>query len=340
MLDRKFNLGFFPTPLEPLKNLSKNYEGYDLWIKRDDHTGLASGGNKTRKLEYLIQRALDEGCDSVITAGAQQSNHCRQTAAACAIAGLDCHLMLGGNQPEAFNGNLLLSSLLGARITFTGESRKGEDMNDLGAKLETEGKKPYLIPYGGSDSTGALGFVNAVRELKEQLTDLDKKVDYIFFASSSGGMQAGLTLGVELYDLPVALKPISIDKAETHGLPLCEMVYRIVTSTAPSLGIRKEFSQEETLLDQSYDSAGYGIVTDGERHAIRELARSEGILLDPVYTGRAFYGMLDCLKCGTIPKGSTVLFWHTGGLPAIFDYSADLQTLNAEVDTERQKMNS
>ena len=308
-----------------MKNLSAKYEGYDLWIKRDDQTGLASGGNKTRKLEYLIQQALAHRSDTVITAGAQQSNHCRQTAAACAVAGLDCYLMLGGDRPATYNGNLLLSTLLGANIVFTGDSRKGEEMNVLEERLRSQGKIPYLIPYGGSNGTGALGFVNAVRELKAQLEAMDQKIDYVFFASSSGGMQAGLTLGIELFDLPVTLKPISIDKAETNGIPLCEMVHRIVTSTAPALGIQRGFSQDDTRLDEAYDTPGYGVVTDGERRAVRELAQSEGILLDPVYTGRAFYGMLDCLDRCSIPLGSTVLFWHTGGLPAIFDYSNDLQ---------------
>lgn len=324
MLNARYPLGFFPTPLQHLERLSARYEGHELYIKRDDHTGLASGGNKTRKLEYLIQAALDEGCDSVITAGAQQSNHCRQTAAACAIAGLECHLTLGGDPPAVYNGNLLLSSILGAEITFTGENRKGEEMAAVKAALEARGKKPYLIPYGGSNGIGALGFVRAVQELKAQLMERELSVDYIFFASSSGGMQAGLTMGIELYQLETTLVPISIDKAETNGLPLQQVVFNLVSATAPGLGIRREFVPEDTVLDTRYDSAGYGVVTDGERRAMRELARSEGILLDPVYTGRAFHGMLDSLESGKLRPGSKLLFWHTGGLPAIFDYAARL----------------
>ncbi|MDO9136516.1 MAG: pyridoxal-phosphate dependent enzyme, partial [Lutibacter sp.] len=176
ILDHKFDLGFFPTPLHQLKNLSEKYAPYNIFIKRDDQTGLASGGNKTRKLEYLIQDALDHDCDTIITAGAQQSNHCRQTAAACAIAKLKCHLLLGGNEPEKFNGNLLLSHLLGAQIHFTGENRKGEDIDRLKQKLELEGKKPFIVPYGGSNLTGALGFVNAIKELKSQLTAQNLKI--------------------------------------------------------------------------------------------------------------------------------------------------------------------
>ena len=325
MLNNKFDLGFFPTPIQPLKKLSKKYAGHNLFIKRDDNTGLASGGNKTRKLEYLIQQALNEGCEIVITAGAQQSNHCRQTAAACSIAGLECHLMLGGTPPKQYNGNLLLSSLLGANIHFTGENRKGEDIESLKKDLENNGKKCFVIPYGGSNVTGALGFVQAVKELKNQLIEQDLKIDYIFFASSSGGTQAGLTLGIELFGLDTELVPINIDKAEMKEGSLEEVVLRLVKDGAKLLGIDKTYTLGDIPLNKDYDKAGYGVITHKEKVAIHELAREEGIVLDPVYTGRAFYGMLDCLKEKKINPDSNVLFWHTGGLPAIFHYADQLQ---------------
>ena len=318
MLDHKFSLGFFPTPLQHLSRLSRSYPGYEIYIKRDDHTGLASGGNKTRKLEYLIRAALDEGCDTVITAGAQQSNHCRQTAAACAMAGLECHLVLGGSKPARYEGNLLLSAVLGAEIHFSGDNRKGEDIPVLRERLAARGRNCYVIPYGGSNLTGALGYVNAVGELKAQLTDLDLKVDYVFFASSSGGMQSGLTLGLALYGIETELVPINIDKDETGGLTLEEAVLGIVTQGKRALGITRDFRLEDIPLVRDYDKAGYGVVTDNEVFAINTLARKEGILLDPVYTGRAFYGMLDWLSKKKCRPGSTVLFWHTGGLPANF----------------------
>lgn len=151
MIKNKFNLGFFPTPLQKLENLSQKYPDYAIFIKRDDNTGLASGGNKTRKLEYLIKQALDEGCDTIITDGAQQSNHCRQTAAACSIAGLKCHLLLGGEKPKIYDGNLLLSSILGANIHFMGKHRKEEDIEMLKNKIENKGNKCFVIPYGGSN---------------------------------------------------------------------------------------------------------------------------------------------------------------------------------------------
>ncbi|APD06755.1 D-cysteine desulfhydrase [Flavobacteriaceae bacterium UJ101] len=325
MIKNKFDLGFFPTPLQELKKLSKKHPDYTLFIKRDDNTGLASGGNKTRKLEYLIQQALDKGCDTVITAGAQQSNHCRQTAAACSIAGLKCHLLLGGEEPGEYDGNLLLSSLLGAEIHFTGANRKGEDREKLRKELEDKGSKCYVIPYGGSNLIGALGYVDAVRELKEQLIEQELKIDYIFFPTGSGGMQAGLILGKELYQLGSELIAISVDKNETNGLSLEEVVLNIVKEGFKKMKINKEIQLSDINLNIDFDQAGYGVVTNNEVDAINELAKNEGILLDPVYTGRAFYGMLSFLKEKRLPSNSNVLFWHTGGLPAIFKYADELK---------------
>ena len=324
ILDQKFNLGFLPTPLHHLKNLSEKYSPYHIFIKRDDQTGLASGGNKTRKLEYLIREALDNGCDTIITAGAQQSNHCRQTVAACAIANLKCHLLLGGTAPQKYNGNLLLSHLLGAKIHFTGENRKGENIDGLRKRLESEGKKPFVIPYGGSNLTGSLGFVNAMKELKAQLNDQNLKIDYLFFASSSGGTQAGLTLGNDLYNLKMNLVPIGIDKSETRGMSLEEMVLNLVNEGKQLLKIKKEYRLSDVKINNDYNEAGYGVITENEKVAINELAKSEGILLDPVYTARAFYAMTDYLKKGEIPSNATVLFWHTGGFPANFYYADQL----------------
>jgi D-cysteine desulfhydrase len=324
ILDHKFDLGFLPTPLHHLKNLSEKYSPYHIFIKRDDQTGLASGGNKTRKLEFLIQEALDNGCDTIITAGAQQSNHCRQTAAACAIANLKCHLLLGGTAPQKYNGNLLLSHLLGAQIHFTGENRKGENIDGLKQQLELEEKKPFVIPYGGSNLTGALGFVNAVKELKAQLIAQNLKIDYLFFASSSGGTQAGLTLGNDLYNLKMNLVPIGIDKSETQGVSLEEMVLHIVNEGKQLLKIKKEYRSSDVKINNDYNEAGYGVITENEKEAIKELAKNEGILLDPVYTGRAFYAMTDYLKKEKIPSKATVLFWHTGGFSANFYYADEL----------------
>ena len=322
-LNHKFNLGFSPTPLHPLNNLSKQFPDFNLFIKRDDQTGLASGGNKTRKLEYLIQKALDDNCDSVITAGAQQSNHCRQTAAACAIAGLECHLLLGGDKPKNYNGNLLLSNLLGAKIHFTGENRKGEDIKSLKKRLELEDKNVSVIPYGGSNLLGTLGYINAIKELKQQLVKQNLKIDYIFFASSSGATQAGMMIGLDLFEVNTELIPINIDKAETDGY-LENVVFDLINQSKKYFNLNKEYTLKDIPLNRDFDKSGYGKLTENEKIAIMTLARSEGILLDPVYTGRAFYGMLDYLHKKKLKPNSNILFWHTGGLPANFEYGNTL----------------
>lgn len=325
ILRNKFKLSFLPTPLHPLKNLSKKFSGYNLFIKRDDQSGLATGGNKARKLEYFIHDALTKKCDTVITAGAQQSNHCRQTAAACAMAGLKCHLVLGGGEPKIYEGNLLLSRLLGAVIRFSGNNRKGEDIPSVQFELESKGKVCYQIPYGGSNETGALGFVNAVKELKEQLKKINKQIDFIFLASSSGATLAGLMLGMRLFKLDSVLMPVNIDKERASDVSQEEKIFEILNNASVLLGMKCHFKQENIKLIRDYDLAGYEVVTENERSAIRTLASTEGILLDPVYTGRAFFGMLDQLDKGLIKRGSNILFWHTGGLVANGLFAKDLR---------------
>ncbi|GIV38494.1 MAG: D-cysteine desulfhydrase [Thermonema sp.] len=315
---QKVNLGFFPTPLHPLKRIGKNLP-YELWIKRDDQTGLATGGNKCRKLEYLLAEALAQGADTVLTAGAQQSNHCRQTAAACAALGLECHLMLGGVPPAVETGNLKLSRLLGAHIHFTGQNRKGEALPALYRRLQDAGKRCYVIPYGGSNALGACGFVEAMAELKEQTAQLALSFDYIFFASSSGGTQAGMMVGSALYRLPARLMPVRIDKEPVEGAALQKKVNDLVAALAPLWGIQADNIPPCPLLTD-YDAAGYAVLTPQEQRLMEEVARTEGILLDPVYTARAFYAMYDHMKKKQLPEGSRVLFWHTGGIPALWAY--------------------
>jgi len=324
-LEKRYSIGFFPTPLHPLKNLSERYSDYEIFIKRDDQTGLASGGNKTRKLEYLIYEAKENNCDTIITAGAQQSNHCRQTAAACAVANIECHLLLGGDDPADYSGNLLLSHLLGANIHFTGKHRKGEDIPGLKKDLEKKGKKVYVVPYGGSNLTGALGYVNAVKELKQQLDELKTDVDYIFFASSSGATQAGIMVGMDLYGVDAELIPVNIDKAEIEGTTVEEIIFDLIKQSEKYFHLKKKYTLKDIPLNRDYDAPGYGVITKGEKDAVKTLASAEGILLDPVYTGRAFYGMLDLLEKRKIKPGSKILFWHTGGLPANFYYREQLK---------------
>lgn len=323
-MSNKVSLGFFPTPLHKLSNLSAKHRPYEIYIKRDDQTGLASGGNKTRKLEYLLAAALKQGCDTIVTLGAQQSNHCRQTAAACAVNGLQCHLIVRGKEPGLPDGNLLLSILLGATIHYAGAEITNEFVERVLQGLKTIGKRAYLIPYGGSDETGILGFVDAMEELKVQLKGKNLEMDYIFFASCSGGTQAGMILGKERHGLPAKLMPVRIEKPGVGFASLEELVLNLANNAAKDFKFEKDFRESDAALITGYDNAGYGVVTQYERRAIHELARLEGILLDPVYTARAFYAMTDFLENRRIKPGARVMFWHTGGFPANFHYAKEV----------------
>jgi len=323
-LPRKI-LGCFPTPLVALNRLSDQLGGPRILMKRDDQTGLASGGNKTRKLEFLMGEALKMGCDTVITGGAAQSNHCRQTAAAAACCDLKCHLVLGGKRPDILDGNLLIDVLLGAEIHWTGEYRKGEKIPEIVEQLVSKGYKPYVIPYGGSNTTGAVGFVEAVAELQSQLSDMKTSIDSIVFASSSGGTQAGLIVGKKIYRQTFELIGIGIDKGEAGDGPYADHVLQLAKATAQHMTVEADFRHSDSIVRNSYLGDGYGVVGNLERRAIRLTAETEGILLDPVYTGRAMGGLMDMIENGEFSSRDTVLFWHTGGLPALFSYAEDLQ---------------
>ncbi len=319
-------LGFLPTPLTALPRLSALLGGPRLLIKRDDQTGLGLGGNKTRKLEFLLGEALARGCDTLITGGAQQSNHCRQTAAAAAACGLRCHLVLGGEAPAEPEGNLLLDHLFGATIHWSGELRKGEKIPEIAKEIRSRGGVPFVIPYGGSNPTGAAAFVEAVAELCGQLDEQGERVTHIVFPSSSGGTQAGLLVGKMVMDRTFEIVGIAIDKGEAGEAPFETHVLDLANATAARLGVRHEFGPTDVILRSDYAGAGYGVVDDLERHAIRLLARTEGILLDPVYTGRAMGALLDMIEKEEFSSDDTILFWHTGGAPALFSYAAELLT--------------
>jgi len=314
------SLGFFPTPLIELPRLSEALGGPQILMKRDDLTGLALGGNKTRKLEFILGEAVVQGADCIITAGASQSNHCRQTAAAAAQLGLECHLVLGGEAPAETQGNLLLDELLGARIHWAGGHRKGEDIPALAAQLKAAGKKPFLVPYGGSNELGAAAFVDALCELKQQLDAQNQSLGHIIFASSSGGTQAGLMVAKKLLDWDVELVGIKIDKQELEGQSFEQMVLELANSTGQLLGVDANFSLSDVQLNADYLGEGYGEVGEAEREAIRLTAQQEGILLDPVYTGRAMAGLIGLIRGDKIGADKPVLFWHTGGAPALFAY--------------------
>ena len=355
-------LAFLPTPIVELPRLSRFLGGPRIYVKRDDQTGLAFGGNKTRKLEFLVGEALAQGCDTLITGGAAQSNHCRQTAAAASVAGLECHLALGGEAPEVPGGNLLLDGLLGATIHWGGPRRKGEDIPLIAAELRKEGKQPYIIPYGGSNPVGALGYVEAAREATAQLAALDLGPAAIVFASSSGGTHGGLEVGARLFGLGSRLVGVAIDKFGGEGPSLAERIKDIIERTwalfadAASSPSRKGASPPqpasgsghrsapapaspptpapaagstplpafEPILREEFLGGGYGVVGEAEREAIGLAARMEGLLLDPVYSGRAFAGLLSMIRSGEFKASDSVMFWHTGGSPALFPYARDL----------------
>jgi D-cysteine desulfhydrase len=318
MLDSlpRVSLACLPTPVQELPRLS-DLLGRKLFIKRDDLTGLALGGNKTRKLEFLCADALRRSADTLITTGAPQSNHCRQTAAAAAALGLRCVLVLSGPPQAADTGNLLLDSLVGAELVWTGEKGRDQALQETFAREQSAGKKPYLIPYGGSNPLGAAAYAVAIRELKDQ----GIRPDWIIFASSSGGTQAGMVLGTLWFGLKSRVQGISVDwKADL----LRDRILSLATETVQAIGGTESVSAESIHVDDRFLGAGYGKAGELEREAIHLFARREGILLDPVYTARAAGGMLELIRRNEIDTSETVLFWHTGGVPALWAYAKEI----------------
>lgn len=319
----RISLANLPTPLEPLPRLSAEL-GVELWIKRDDLTGLATGGNKTRKLEFLIADALESGADCVITAGGPQSNHCRQTAAAAAKCGLDCHLVLGG-EPQPPLGNLLLDTLLGSQVHWTPKPNRNARMQELADELAGGGKKPYVIPIGGSNSVGAVGYAVAMQELAEQAATAGIAFDHVVFPTSSGGTHAGMMLGAKQTNFPGDVTAISIDIATDECPAFAQELADIASGAATLMGDSDTtITADDFELDCNYLGGGYGVVGDLERNAIRRMASSEGILLGPVYSGRGFGGLLGRIERGQIAKGDRVLYWHTGDESALHAYAAEL----------------
>ncbi len=318
----RVRIAHLPTPIDYLPRLSALLGGPRLYIKRDDQTGLATGGNKTRKLEFLIADALGHGADTVITGGAPQSNHCRQTAAAAARHGLRAVLVLKGEAPKPPHvGNILLDELLGAELRWSGDMPRDEALQAAFEAEQQSGHKPYLIPYGGSNEVGATGYVAAIEELQSQLRSGYLPIchfDAIVFASSSGGTQAGLSVGAKALGIQSRILGISVDK---HADVLSELVADLANRTAERLGLNVRLSAGDIEVNDNYLGGGYAVVGAPEREAIRLVAQTEGLLLDPVYTGRAMAGLLDLIRKGEFSKGQHVLFWHTGGTAALSGFS-------------------
>jgi D-cysteine desulfhydrase family pyridoxal phosphate-dependent enzyme len=307
----RIEFAHLPTKIEALPRLSAALQGPRLLVKRDDQTGLAFGGNKTRKLEYLLAEAREEGADLLITAGAVQSNHCRQTVAAASRFGFDCTLVLFGEPPNPPDGNHLLHILLGANIVFTDRENVTNKLEEVFQKALSDGRKPYLIPYGGSNPTGAMGYVNAMLELAQQ----DPSPDWIVFPSSSGGTQAGMLVGGRISRFQGKILGISVD--EPAGI-LRANVAQLATKTAAYIGKDWIFSVDDVLVNDNYIGGGYAVMGEPEIEAIQLFAQREALLLDPVYTGRAAAGMIDLIRKGFFEPTDTILFWHTGGGSALF----------------------
>jgi len=314
-----------PTPLESLENLTKELGGPTLYIKRDDCTGLATGGNKTRKLEFLIGQALQQGADTIITQGAVQSNHARQTAAAAAKFGLNCKILLERRVPNVAldyeqTGNVLLDRMFGAELEWW---PAGEDMNAIGRdvteKVREEGGMPYFIPGGGSNKVGALGYVNCAIELLQQADEQGLRIDTVVTSTGSAGTQAGLVVGLEDGNSGIKVYGVSArlprDKQE-------ELVYNLAVETAAYVGMKGEISRESVVANSDYVGPGYGQPTPEMVEAVNLLARTEGILLDPVYSGKAMAGLIGEIRKGTFSKDENIVFVHTGGSAALFAYEA------------------
>ena len=308
----RVRFAILPTPVETLPRLSAALNGPVISIKRDDLTGgLGFSGNKTRKLEFVFAEARANGAKTLITVGSVQSNHCRQTAALAARFGLECILVLFGQNPAQLDGNLLMDSLFGARVVWTEREQYKETLQRVFDQAWADGKRPYLIPLGASNAVGTMGYVEAMKELVEQGTNADT----ILLASSSGGTQAGLVLGARLYGYTGKILGISIDHPADA---MCSKIAGLAGEAAERMGEKITFAPEEILVNDDFIGPGYGVMGELEKNAIRLFAVNEGILLDPVYTGRAAGGMIHLIETKQFMQGQNILFWHTGGVPALF----------------------
>jgi L-cysteate sulfo-lyase len=319
----RLHFAHLPTPLEPMTRLSAELGGAKLWIKRDDCTGLATGGNKTRKLEFLMADALAQGCDTVITQGAVQSNHARQTAAIAARLGLSCHILLenrtGSTRWDYLNnGNVLLDRLCGASVSLrTGGSDMAREMDMVADQLRHDGHKPYIIPGGGSNPVGALGYVNAALELLTQANAMDLRIDLVVHATGSCGTQAGLLTGLVGARSGIPVLGIGV-RAPREAQETA--VFELARHTADHLGLGDIIAREDVVANCDYVGDGYGLPTAGMVEAVSLLARTEGILLDPVYSGKAMAGLIDLIRQGHFSATDNIVFLHTGGSAALFGY--------------------
>lgn len=316
-------LAQLPTPLHPLDNISSELKGPRIWIKRDDLTGAATSGNKIRKLEFVLAQAGEEGCDRIITCGGIQSNHCRTTAILCAQLGLKCHLILRGENEGIAEGNLFIDQLVGADISYHSVADYQRNLPDLfqqyQALYEQQGQKSCLVPVGASDETGIWGYVKATEELKADFANLDIEPNYIVTATGSGGTQAGLTAGVVIHNL----------SSQVWGMAVCDDAHYFESKVRQDIERWKSrycidiaLDDLDINVDANYIGPGYAKATAEVFATIRHIASAEGIILDPVYTGKAFHGMIEEIKHGRFEEADNIVFIHTGGIFGLFPYRA------------------
>lgn len=321
-MDLKFperiSLAQLPTPIEHLSRLSGLLEGPEIYVKRDDYTGLELTGNKSRKVEFLLAEAISQGCDTLITCGGHQSNHARTVAVVAAKYGLKSHLILRNGVSASTDGNLFVDRLVSAEIQYVTPETYQKNMavmQEAADLYKSKGRKPYIIPEGGSNETGALGYVLAAQEIAGQIRETKTKFHHIVLAVGSGGTHAGLLLGKYLYDLP----------AKIHGINVCDdreyfvkAIHELLEKMRKRFQLDVSISRDEINIIDGYVGKGYGLSSQEEIDAIKLVARTEGLLLDPVYTGKAMFGLCDLIKKGEFKKGENVLFIHTGGIFGLF----------------------
>lgn len=325
----RVSLAHLPTPLEHLPRLSKHLGGPDIYVKRDDCTGLGTGGNKTRKLEFLMADAIDKKATAIITQGAVQSNHARQTAAAACKLGMSCDLVFEkrvGDAPESYknSGNVLLDRIYGARIR---EVEKGSDMNAemeaVAEQLRAQGETPYIIPGGGSNVIGALGYIDCALEIMSQANSASLPVDHIVHATGSAGTQAGLIVGLKATHSGIPLLGIGVNAPKELQE---EKVYKLAMETAEYVGAPGVVKRADVIANCDYVGPGYGVPTEAMNEAVLLIARLEGLLVDPVYSGKGLAGLIDQIQNGVLAGAKHVVFVHTGGSAGLFGYSELLKT--------------
>ena len=318
-IPKKITLANLPTPIQKLERLSRSWGGPEIFVKRDDFTGSEYSGNKIRKLEFSVAEAKRQGADFLITCGGVQSNHARATAVAATRLGMGSVLALRGEKPEEIDGNLFLDLLVGAQIRYVSaedyRNRIDEIMSEIAEQLAAEGKRAYIIPEGASNAIGSFGYFSATAEILQQISEMQIQFDYIICADGSGGTHAGLLMGKKFFKL----------QAEIIGINVCddadyfkEKVTRICRNASVQYRVPVTVQPDDVRVIDGYVGEGYALNRQEEIDFIREIAELEGVILDPVYTGKAFFGVHDQIQQGNFKKGEKILFIHTGGIFGLF----------------------